>query len=59
MEPKRKSLFDNISEIPVDDSIPDVSNHPFFEKKRLDAIEFIKNHPIPKRDLRSDNKPQH
>lgn len=42
MEPKRKSLFNKIGEIPIDNSIPDVSNHPFFEKKRLDAIEFIK-----------------
>jgi hypothetical protein len=58
MESTRKSLFDKISEIPIDDSIPDVSNHPFFEKKRLDAIDFIKKHPLPKEDLRSFKKPQ-
>jgi len=56
MEPTRKSLFDKMSEIPIDDSIPDVSNHPFFEKKRLDAIEFIKKHPIPKDDPRNSKK---
>jgi hypothetical protein len=58
MEPKRKSLLDNVTEIPIDDSIPDVSNHPFFEKKRLDAIEFIKKHPIPKELLGNYKKPQ-
>ncbi|WP_291035764.1 hypothetical protein [Dyadobacter sp. 50-39] len=42
MEPKRKILLDKIGEIPIDNSIPDVNNHPFFEKKRLDAIEFVK-----------------
>ena len=58
MEPTRKNLFDKVSEVPIDDSIPDVSNHPFFEKKRLDAIEFIKKHPIPKEFLSSNKKPQ-
>lgn len=48
METKRRKLFDHDTEIPIDDSIPDVSNHPFFERKRLDAIEFVKRHPIPK-----------
>ena len=58
MEPTRKNLFDKVSEVPIDDSIPDVSNHPFFEKKRLDAIEFIKKHPIPKELLSGNKKPQ-
>jgi len=49
MEARGKRLLNNVVEIPFDDSIPDVNNHPFFEKKRLDAIEFIKKHPIPKR----------
>lgn len=58
METKRKKLFDHDIEIPIDDSIPDVSNHPFFEQKRLDAIEFIKQHPIPKELLSRNQKTQ-
>lgn len=56
METRGKKLLDNVVEIPIDDSIPDVSNHPFFEKKRLDAIEFIKKHPIPKEFLARHRK---
>lgn len=58
MEAKRKKPFDHVTEIPIDDSIPDVSNHPFFIEKKRWAIEFIKKHPIPKELLGNYKKPQ-
>lgn len=58
MEAKLRKLFDRDTDIPIDDSIPDVSNHPFFEKKRLDAIAFIKKHPVPREFLGNNQKPQ-
>ncbi|GLU50697.1 hypothetical protein [Dyadobacter frigoris] len=36
-----------IPEIKVDKGIPDISNDPFFLQKKQNAIEFLKQHPIP------------
>lgn len=46
-EPKR-TAFDRLPEIKTIKSLG-VPTNPLFEEKRLEAIEFIKKYPIPKR----------
>lgn len=46
METSKKTILDCVPEIRRVKSIGEPTN-PLFEKKRLDAIEFIKKHPLP------------
>jgi hypothetical protein len=55
MKPKKVPLFESLPEIRIDNSMEFPTN-PFFEKKRLDAIEFLKNHPIPDHILKRSKK---
>ncbi len=49
MEMKRKSLVTKVDEIKIDPNMPDYSDDPFFMEKKRKMIEFLKEHPIPKR----------
>lgn len=58
METKQKSIFGDREEVKIDPNMPDYSNDPFFLEKKRRAIEFLKNHPIPKELLGNYKKPQ-